>query len=171
MIFLILLVIGYLGFVLQVALATPSGLFGAHLLPMIMVLVYATIFAHPASAWTLALIFGVIVDAFNGTRLGVTSACMMATVALIMTQPLGKLRQTPLLQLVVGISAVTFFLVLSYGAFCLERQRFILGPGLIWSFASTALLNGALCLLFNGMIHPLLVMLGHQPPRDLKYHV
>ncbi len=171
MIFLILFIIGYFGFVLQVALATPAGLFGAHLLPMIMVLVYAAIFTHPANAWALALVFGLITDAFNGTRLGVSSACMMATVGLVMTQSLGRLRNTPMLQLVVGVAAVTFFLVLSYGAFCLERQRFLLGPSLLWSFAATSLLNGALCILFFAVIHPLLTMLGHQPPRDLKYHV
>jgi cell shape-determining protein MreD len=172
MIFLLLLVIGWLGLIIQSYLASPEWMFGGQFLPVLAVMLYATIFTHFAKAWLLALILGILWDALIGTKIGVTSACLQAMIALVLTQPLTKIRQTPLLQLLVCIASIALFLSLHFLlAFCLQKERFMIGPTLIWNIATSSLLNGVFCLIFFSILQPLFVMLGHQLPRDLRYHV
>jgi len=153
-------------------MVSPQWMFGGQFLPLLAVVFYAAIFTNSVNAWFLGLIYGVLWDALMGFRLGITSTCLLATVGLVFTQPLSKLRQNPLLQLLICVAAITLFQVSHYLlAFCLERQRFIISSQLLWNIAASSLLNSVFCLVLFPILDLALTMLGHKHPRDISYHV
>lgn len=171
MIFFILTAVGWVGLVVQLRQPSPPWMLGGQILPVLAVLLYAAIYTHSVNGWLQALLLGVAWDCLMGNKLGCTSPCLLAIVSLVKTQPLDRLRQYVVYQIIVCVAAIAlFFLMHLWLVTWVEKRNLYFSKDIVWNVAVSALINGVFCPIFFSLLHPIFLRLGHQPPREGGYH-
>lgn len=154
---------------IQKCFQAPGWLQGANWALMPLLVIYATLFLASYQAWIITFIIGVLIDLFSESRLGSSTACLLAVVMLLQTQYLERWRKQWYAQMFLALVGTMFFLILDYLSFSLQRGRFVYSEGILFKMTMASLFNALLAPFFFALLNLGFTKVGCKLSQDSLY--